>query len=130
MSTDYNFGTQLEPHDFKIYESFLDNYFNEHAYLIKRDRDFLNLLYKLNYKNIKYQIILLENPYLIELVNHELFNYKNILDKDMWGYIENDVKLSITKITNDEIEDGHPSIEGHQHISELIYTKLKEQNRL
>jgi hypothetical protein len=130
MSTDYNFGIQLESDDFKIYESFLDNYFNEHAYLIKRDRDFLNLLHKLNYKNIKYQIILLENPYLIELVNHELFNYKNILDKNMWGYIENDVKLSITKITNGEIEDGHPSIEGHQHISELIYTKLKEQNRL
>jgi hypothetical protein len=48
----------------------------------------------------------------------------------MWGYIENDVKLSITKITNGEIVDGHPSIEGHQHISELIYTKLKQQNRL
>ena len=130
MTTDYNFGIQLEHEYFKIYESFLNNYFNEHEFLIKRDRDFLNLLYKLKSKNIKYQIILLENPYLIELTNHKLFNYKNILNKNMWGYIENDVKLSITKITNGKILDGHPSIEGHEHIANLIYTKLKKQNKL
>lgn len=130
MSTDYNFGTQLEPDDFIIFENYLDNFFNEHEYLIQRDRHFLNLLYKLKSTNIKYQVILLENPYLMELQNNKLFNYKDILDKDMWGYIENDVNLSITKITNGEIVDGHPSIEGHQHIANLIYTKLKSKKRL
>jgi hypothetical protein len=130
MSTDYNFGIQLETDDFSIFEKYLDNFFNEHEYLIQRDRHFLNLLYKLKSRNIKYQVILLETPYLIELQNNELFNYKDILDRDMWGYIENDVKLSITKITNGEIEDGHPSIEGHEHIANLIYTKLKSTKRL
>lgn len=130
MSTDYNFGTQLETDDIVIYEKYLDNFFNECEYLIQRDRHFLNLLYKLKSKNINYQVILLENSYLIELENNDLFNYKNVLDKSMWGYIENDVNLSITKITNGEIVDGHPSIEGHQHIANLIYTKLKFINKL
>jgi hypothetical protein len=130
MNTDYNFGTQLETDDFTIFEKYLDNFFNEHEYLIQRDRHFLNLLYKLKLKNINYQIILLETPYLIELQYDELFNYKNVLDRDLWGYIENDVNLSITKITNGEIVDGHPSIEGHQHIANLIYTKLKSINKL
>lgn len=130
MSTDYNFGTQLETDDIIIYEKYLDNFFNEKEYLIQRDRNFLNLLYKLKSKNITYQVILLESPYWLELSNNELFNYKNVLDKSMWGYIENDVNLSITKITNGEIVDGHPSIEGHDHIANLIYTKLKSINKL
>lgn len=130
MSTDYNFGTQLETDDFIIFEKYLDNFFNEHEYLIQRDRQFLNLLYKLKSKNINYQVILLETPYLIQLQDNDLFNYKDVLDRDMWGYIENDVNLSITKITNGEIVDGHPSIEGHQHIANLIYTKLKSINKL
>ena len=130
MSTDYNFGIQLEKDEFDIFEKYLDNFFNEQEYLIQRDRHFLNLLYKLKSKNIKYQVILLENPYLIELQDNELFNYKDVLDRNMWGYIENDVNLSITKITNGKIVDGHPSIEGHEHIANLIYTKLKSTKRL
>lgn len=130
MTTDYNFGNQLEPNFFEIYEKFLDNFFNEHEYLIHRDRNFLNLLYKLKSKNIKYQTILLETPYWSEITKDEVFNYKNVLSRDMWGYIENEVKLSIQQLTNMEILDGHPSIEGHEHIANLIYTKLKERGEL
>lgn len=129
ITTDYNFGTQLSQSEFKIYEDFLNNYFNETEFLINRDRHFLNLLYKLKSKNINYQVILLETIFWEGLLNDEIFNHRNILSRDMWGYVM-DMGLTIGKITNGEIEDGHPSIEGHQHIAELIYTKLKENGRI
>jgi hypothetical protein len=39
------------------------------------------------------------------------------------------VNLSITRITNGEVVDGHPSIEGHKQIAKLIYTKIKSINK-
>ena len=36
----------------------------------------------------------------------------------------------VKKITNGKIVDGHPSIEGHEHIANLIYTKLNDNDCL
>jgi len=126
LSTDVNFGIQLNQNTFEIYNRYLDNFLNETEYLIKRDRDFLNLLYKLKSKNIKYQVILCESVFCKELENDDIFNYKEIIERNLWGYMH--LKgLSIQEITNNEIIDGHPSIEGHLHLAEVIYEKLKEK---
>ena len=129
MTTDYNFGTQLEQDEFDIYNTFLNKYFNEHEYLVKRDRDFLNLLYKLTAKNISYQIFLLENIYLKELETNDLFNYRNFVDRDMWGFVE-EMGWDIKTETNGDVDDGHPSITGHKNISKLFYKKLKENGTI
>lgn len=127
LTTDYNFGKQLSPDKIELYDEFLDNFFNEHEYLIKRDRNFLNLLYKLNAKNIKYQIFLLEEAYLNELEKNTLFNYKELMPStsDLWTYVA-DKGWNITSETNGTIEDGHPSITGHQKLAETFYTNLKK----
>lgn len=127
MTTDYNFGTQLEPHEFTIYETFLDNYFNELEYLIQRDRQFMNLLYKLKAKKIDFEILLLEPTYWIGFDTDSLFKKRCILKENLWAYIA-EKKLSIQDVTNGFVMDGHPSIEGHEHIAKLIYEKLKENN--
>lgn len=129
LSTDYNFGEQLSAEEIKTYELYLDSYFNEHEYLVQRDRYFLNLLYKLKSKNIKYQVLLLENPYLIGLTTEELFNNKNIIEDDLWGHIGR-AKLTISHETNYEVQNEHPSIKGHEYIANIIYTKLKERGDL
>jgi len=126
MTTDYNFGTQLEQSDFTIYESFLDNYFNEKAYLLQRDRHFLNLLYKLKMEGISYQTVVLETPFSIELQNSPLFNYKELLDENLWGFVKHN-NLSITYETNEEVMDPHPSITGHKHLANLFSNRLKEK---
>ena len=123
--TDYNFGFQFERTELEIYNKFLNQYFNEHKYLIQRDRNFLNLLYKLKAKNINYQIFLLENIYLQELESNSLFNYKNLVDRDMWGYVQKK-GWDLTTETKGKVEDGHPSITGHKKIGELFYKKLKK----
>ena len=124
ISTDYNFGEQLDEQYFKIYEKYLDHFFNEHEYLIQRDRHFLNLLYKLKSLNISYQVIKLENPYLHDMDNHKLFNFKDILNEDLWGYVGKN-NLTITYDTLGNIVNDHPSIEGHNHLAKLFYDKLK-----
>ena len=126
ITTDYNGGNQLTLAHIDIYNIFLNNFFNEHEYLVKRDRDLLNLLYKLTAKNISYQIFLLENIYLKELETNDLFNYRNLLDRDMWGYVTKkgwDLKTE----TNGEVADAHPSITGHKNISKLFYKNLKKE---
>ena len=123
LTTDYNFGIQLSQDKMDLYNTFLDNFFNEHEYLVKRDRDFLNLLYKLTAKNISYQIFLLENIYLKELETNDLFNYRNFVDRDMWGFVK-EMGWDIKTETNGDVDDGHPSITGHKKIAELLYEKI------
>lgn len=129
LTTDYNFGEQISSEDTIPYQNYLDNCFNEHEYLLQRDRNFLNLLYKLKSKNIKYQTIILETPYWNTLQFDDTFDYKFISERDLWGHLA-EIKLTITHSTNEEIVDGHPSIEGHEYIANLIYTKLKERGDL
>lgn len=125
ITTNYNGGFQLEVEEFKIYNNFLDNFFNEQEFLIQRDRHFLNLLYKLSELKIKYQVLMLENIYWDGLKN-PLFNYKNIFKTDLWGYVS-DNGLDIKTETNSEVDDSHPSITGHNHMGKLIYNKLKKE---
>ena len=123
LTTDYNIGEQMSPAYIGIYNIFLDNFFNEHEFLIQRDRHFLNLLYKLSNLKIKYQVLMLENTYWEGLKN-PLFNYKNIFEEDLWGYVKNN-GLDFKTETNGVVDDSHPSIEGHNHIGKFIYKKIK-----
>jgi len=125
LVTDYNFGLQFEEGYMEVYNRFLNQFFNEHEYLIQRDRHFLNLLYKLKSKNIIYQTFLLENIYLEELNSNPLFNYRNLIDRDLWGFVK-EKGWDLTTETEGFVEDGHPSIIGHQKIGELFYKKLKK----
>lgn len=126
ISTDYNFGQQLPKVYFSVYESFLDNFLNEKEYLLQRDRNFLNLLYKLEKENISYQIVLLDTPFSKTLEDSELFNYKELLDESMYNYL-NSRKLTIRYETNEEVMNGHPGIEGHAHLANVFCNKLKEK---
>jgi hypothetical protein len=126
ITTDYNFGTQLEQSDFTIYECFLDNFFNQKEYLLQRDRNFLNLLYKLKAENISYQVVVLETPYLLYLKDHPLFNYKELLEDNLWGFVKHN-NLSIEYETNKEVMDPHPSITGHKHLANVFHNKLQEK---
>ena len=125
LTTDYNFGIQLENSEIHFYNKFLDKFFNETELLKQRDRHFLNLLYKLKSKNINYQIIPLEGVFLKELENNSLFNTNKlaISDESLWGYVHT-MGWDITSETNGKIEDGHPSITGHKKLAELLYEKI------
>jgi|TARA_B110000977_G_scaffold43745_1_gene59336 hypothetical protein len=123
LTTNYNGGEQLSKAHISIYNIFLNNFFNEHEFLIQRDRNFLNLLYKLNSLKIKYQVLKLEGTYWTGLEN-SLFNYKNIFKQDLWGYV-NKKGLDLKTETNGEVDDAHPSIKGHNHMGKLIYKKIK-----
>ena len=125
LSTDYNFGKQLEHSEIYFYDEFLNKFFNETELLKQRDRYFLNLLYKLKAKNINYQIIPLECVFLKELENNSLYNTDKlaISDDSLWGYVDT-IGWNITSETNGTVEDGHPSITGHKKIAELLYEKI------
>jgi hypothetical protein len=125
LTTDYNFGIQLFQDKMDIYNTFLDNFFNESEFLLQRDRHFLNLLYKLKSKNINYQIIPLEGVYLKELEKNSLFNTNKlgIKSESLWDYVHK-MGWDITSETNGKVEDGHPSISGHKKLAELLYEKI------
>jgi len=125
ITTNYNGGVQLEQDKINAYNTFLDTFFNEHEFLIQRDRNFLNLLYKLSELKIKYQVLMLENTYWKGLEN-PLFNYKNVFSQDLWGYVSNN-KLDLKSATNGAVNDSHPSIEGHNHMGKLIWKKIKKE---
>lgn len=125
LTTNYNFGKQLEANPyFKIYEDYLDTFFNEKEYLINRDRYFLNLLYKLQAKGIQFKIVLLEPLFWSGLSTDTLFQSNLMTDENLYSLMIN-LKLDIQSLTNGEILDGHPTIDGHQYIAKLIYDKIK-----
>ena len=129
ITTDYNFGYQSEPSELTIYEKYLDTFFNEKEYLIQRDKYFLNLLYKLKAKNIKYSILGLEPPFWEELLVDDLF-HSNVLNKtNLWKDVM-DLKITLGDLSPEIGTDGHPSIEGHEYIANLIYTALKERGEI
>ena len=137
MTTDYTYGDQLEPDEFKIWESFLDKYFNETDFLINRDKHFLNLLYKLTSKKINFLVIYLESCFW-----NGLYTDKIITDNSYF-MTKNDEKASSNtphglyffigekkEAIVDFIEesfDGHPTIRGHELISFEIYNKIKNK---
>lgn len=137
MTTDYTYGTQLEPDDFKLWETFLDRHFNEMEYLINRDKQFVNLLYKLTYNQIKFLVIYLETPFWDGiytdpiLIDNSLYMSADdslpISKGEPFGmsYLVSDKQERIEDIVPD-VNDSHPSINGHHIIANEIYTKLKK----
>jgi hypothetical protein len=137
MTTDYTYGTQLETDDFKLWENFLDRHFNEMDYLINRDKQFVNLLYKLTYNKIKFLVIYLETPFWdgiytdTILTNNSLYMSADdslpIVKGEPFGmsYLVSHQKERIEDVVIN-VNDSHPSIEGHKLIANEIYTKLKK----
>lgn len=133
MTTDYTYGTQLESNDFKLWETFLDRHFNEFDYLINLDKSFINLLYKLSYKNIKFKIIYLETPFYLNFLDDEIVNSNSILmcsdstcNRFGISNLVSEKKMRILNL-NTESEDSHPNIEGHKEIANQIYNIIKNQ---
>jgi len=137
MTTDYTYGTQLEPNEFKLWETFLDKHFNEIDFLINRDKQFVNLLYKLLYKKINFMVIYLENPFWVGIydepviIDNSLFMTKNN-SKAIFG-----LAMGLSKLVDDkqeriidilkETNDYHPNIKGHESIAFEIYNKIKNK---
>lgn len=138
MTTDYTYGMQLEPEEFKLWETFLDKHFNEIDFLLNRDKQFLNLLYKLVSKKINFVVVYLENCFWREfydeqiVIDNSLFMTKN--DSEInYGekhgiseFIATKGKRIIDIIS--DTNDYHPNIKGHELIALEIHNKIK--NRL
>lgn len=137
MTTDYTYGEQLNHDRFKLWETFLDTYFNEMDTLINRDKQFINLLYKLIAKNIKFLVIYLENCFWSGMYSDEvilansLFMTRDDIPprydtshglSDFVGY-RNERIIDILK----ETTDYHPNITGHKSIAEKINNYLHKK---
>jgi len=114
----------------EIYDSYLNTFQDESLELIKKDRHFLNLLYKLKYKNIKYYIICLENPYTLELENDEVLTdnlIKISYDNEEYNLVEfvNKNKLTISDDVGQDLNERHPSPKGHEEIANIIVERIK-----
>jgi hypothetical protein len=135
MTTDYTYGTQLEPREFKIWETFLDKHFNEMDYLLNRDKQFLNLLYKLKAKQIKFVVIYLENCFWREFYNEKIVIENSIFMTPNNEEVNYGVSHGLSRLVSDKQEriidiindsnDYHPNIEGHKTIAIEIYNKIK-----
>ena len=137
MTTDYTYGTQLDRSEFKLWEKFLDTHFNENDFLINRDKQFVNLLYKLLYKKINFIVVYLEPPFWMDIydepviIDNSFFMSKNN-SKVRYGQphgistlVSNKGEriIDILKDTN----DYHPNIKGHESIALEIYNKIKNK---
>ena len=116
--------------EIQIYDSYLNRFQDESLELIKRDRHFLNLLYKLKYNNVKYYIICLENPYTVELENDKVFLDNLIkISYDDQGYnlseFVNKNGLRISDDIGEDLNESHPSPKGHEEIANIIVNRLK-----
>ena len=85
---------------------------------------------KLDSEILMSQIIKKDRKYIIlnlkKSLSSDLYrNYKNLVDRDMWGYVQKK-GWDLTTETKGKVEDGHPSITGHKKIGELFYKKLKK----
>lgn len=138
MTTDYTYGMQLEPSEFKLWETFLGKHFNELDYLLNRDKQFLNLLYKLVSKKINFVVVYLENCFWEDFYNEKividnsLFMTKNDTEVN-YGHTHGLSEFVATKGERiidiiPDTNDYHPNIKGHESIALEIYSKIK--NRL
>jgi hypothetical protein len=130
----------LELHDeMKIWDKYLDAFHNDHDWMIKNDRNFLNLIYKLQSKNIKF-IIHGQNPYWEEMYNEPILmdNYvkfwynQTAHPKDgfcTWNWITTN-KLGIEHETNKLHDDGHPTPTGHIQIADKLIDFLKNKKHI
>lgn len=116
--------------EMQVYDSYLNRFQDENIELIKRDRHFLNLLYKLKYNNVKYYVVCLENPYSVDLEKDSVFLDNLIkISYDNEGYnlaefvFKN--KLTISDDVGEDLNEGHPSPKGHEEISKFITKRIK-----
>jgi len=136
MTTDYTYGEQLEHSKFKLWESFLDSHFNEADYLISRDKQFINLLYKLQHKQIKFLVIYLESCFWEGLYDESVIIENSLFMTKDNTKVSHSVPFGLSYLVSNngnrisdmlpEINDTHPNIEGHISIANEIYTKLKK----
>ena len=116
--------------EMQTYDSYLNRFQDENLELIKRDRHFLNLLYKLKYNNVKYYIVCLENPYTIDLENDNVFKdnlIKISYNDDGYNLSEfvNQNNLTISDDVGEDLNEGHPSPKGHEEIANIIIERIK-----
>lgn len=137
MTTDYTYGTQLDAIEFKLWEKFLDKHFNEIDFLINRDKQFINLLYKLVSKNINFLVIYLENCFWNGVYDDELVCNNSLFMTEDNKKARYDTSHGISKLVDDKKEriidilkdtnDYHPNINGHKSIAFEIYNKIKNK---
>ena len=137
MTTDYTYGMQLEPEEFKLWETFLDKHFNEMDFLVNRDKQFLNLLYKLVSKKINFVVVYLENCFWREFYNEQIVidnsifmttNNSKVSYNQAHGlasFVSNKSERIIDIIK--DLNDYHPNIKGHESIALEIYNKIKNK---
>jgi hypothetical protein len=118
-----------------IYNKFCDSFMDENEILIKTDRQFLNLLYKLNQKNIKFCVIPLNVFYWNGLINDDIIKNNSCMfkfsndDYALGGFMSHH-KLRIHDDIGGDCIESHPSPSGHKKIAEEIYEYLQKNNRL
>lgn len=131
---DYNFEYENSDEVFWDYKQhngitnlYLDTFMSESNELIRLDRLFLNLCYRLSYLKIPYIILKSEQYYLhgmedIDIIKDNTLSLED--GSDLWDYLSKK-EISIFHESNGEYDDGHAGVEGHKHLAELI---LKEIN--
>ena len=137
MTTDYTYGTQLDHSEFKLWEKFLDTHFNEIDFLINRDKQFVNLLYKLLYKKINFMVIYLENPFWVGIYNEPVITDNSLFMTENNSKAIFGLAMGISKLVDNKKEriidilkdtnDYHPNIKGHESIAFEIYNKIKNK---
>lgn len=119
--------------EIEVYNSFCNNFIDEKELLIKNDRNFLNLLYKLYHKKINFLVIPLEPFFHEELEKDLLINensekfYFNSENYGMAGFIS-DKKLRIHDDIGGDCIEGHPSPKGHLEMANQIIKTIKNKN--
>lgn len=131
---------QLELHpEMKIWDTYLDSFHNDHHWMIKNDRAFLNLIYKLKSKNIKV-VIHGQNPYWEGMYSESIlmddyvkfwYNQKAhpIDGFCTWNWITTN-RLGIEHETNGLHDDGHPTPSGHIQIADKLIDFLKNKKHI
>jgi hypothetical protein len=121
--------------EIELYNKFCDSFMDENRELIFKDRLFLNLLYKLNQKNIKFLVIPLNHFYWKEL-DKDLVLKKNLCkfvfgknDYALGGFMSHH-KLRIHDDIGGDCIESHPSPSGHKKIAEQIYEYLQKNDQL
>lgn len=123
--------------EIEIYNKFCDCFIDENKILIKNDREFLNLLYKLNYKNVKFVVIPLNTFYWNSLENDKILkenSYPFKFGDDVGSYAlggwVSHHKVRIHDDIGGDCIESHPSPSGHNQIAKEIYQYLLTKNLL
>lgn len=123
--------------EIEVYNKFCDSFMSENGVLIKNDRQFLNLLYKLTHKNIKFVVIPLNTFYWSELDTDSIlkestypFTFGNSKGSyALGGWVAHNRFRIHDDIGGDCIE-SHPSPSGHKQIAKELYDFIVNKNLL